>query len=560
MDAAQKESIGLLGDAENGVENFFAHQDNKQKFFTATKNFVTGPENAALVAVLNDSHATPAQKQAAYGALSGYISDELGITPAEALLAVVETYGDQATRGAYANGTLYINDSEHYRLEDAVNTVGHETQHHIDAQRGHQGDGETYEQNREQYAEVMGEATEDYLSFNYSNAGHGEFGGWNTQNGTQGSELISQNQSRFDHDRQSGQMDFRLPNEKEQHALNKLAGDDPAKQRELLSAACAMIKCSAEFAFGSDEYEYYRALEDEGANHQDAQAVLANYSDKVLTQGDTYPAVKWETYEDLYQYTEQDRISDAEQLVYNHQTFDRMAWLERQGLTPEQAGVILALGGVAAAVIDGKSGKIKQPKLPKHTSTSSSIQGQVDAGTRDEYAGPYNPNSTRADLEAMYGADNVTSTTNPKNPIQTVNSNLNRGIEVIRGTDGGKAVRVQYNDPVTGQLSVANIPYNGRDLPIFDDHAKYTTSIDHSVSYNTQMKRATENLRDAINSGRIDSSLFTDIQLQDIQNLERKVTGFTWHHNGDSGNMQLVPTKVHDAVKHIGQSALSKGR
>ncbi|WP_311567300.1 two-partner secretion domain-containing protein [Photobacterium arenosum] len=560
MDVAQKESIGLLGDAENGVENFFAHQDNKQKFFTATRDFVTGPENAALVAVLNDSHATPEQKQAAYGALSGYISDELGITPAEALLAVVETYGDQVTKGAYANGTLYINDSEHSRLEDAVNTVGHETQHHIDAQRGHQGDGETYEQNREQYAEVMGEATEDYLSFNYSNAGHGEFGGWNTQNGTQGSELIAQNQSRFDHDRQSGQMDFRLPNEKEQHALNKLAGDDPAKQRELLSAACAMIKCSAEFAYGSDEYEYYRALEDEGANHQDAQAVLANYSDKVLTQGETYPAVKWETYEDLYQYTEQDRISDAEQLVYNHQTFDRTAWLEGQGLTPEQAGVILALGGVAAAVIDGKSGKIKQPKLPKNTSTSSSIQGQVDAGTRDEYAGPYNPNSTRADLEAMYGADNVTSTTNPKNPIQTVNSNLNRGIEVIRGSDGGKAVRVQYNDPVTGQLSVANIPYNGRDLPIFDDHAKYTTSIDHSVSYNTQMKRATENLRDAINSGRIDSSLFTDIQLQDIQNLERKVTGFTWHHNGDSGNMQLVPTKVHDAVKHIGQSALSKGR
>ncbi|WP_225445202.1 hypothetical protein [Photobacterium arenosum] len=379
MDVAQKESIGLLGDAENGVENFFAHQDNKQKFFTATRDFVTGPENAALVAVLNDSHATPEQKQAAYGALSGYISDELGITPAEALLAVVETYGDQVTKGAYANGTLYINDSEHSRLEDAVNTVGHETQHHIDAQRGHQGDGETYEQNREQYAEVMGEATEDYLSFNYSNAGHGEFGGWNTQNGTQGSELIAQNQSRFDHDRQSGQMDFRLPNEKEQHALNKLAGDDPAKQRELLSAACAMIKCSAEFAYGSDERAYYQALEAEGAQNTYAQTVLKNYHESYVQQGNSYPVAETVVIKDQFGHGAADRISDAETLAMNNYI---ASIAENLNLSEAQAATLVASLGLVVGVSSGKInvGKLKWPGKPgTKPQTETHVQGSAGA-------------------------------------------------------------------------------------------------------------------------------------------------------------------------------------
>lgn len=74
------------------------------------------------------------------------------------------------------------------------------------------------------------------------------------------------------------------------------------------------------------------------------------------------------------------------------------------------------------------------------------------------------------------------------------------------------------------------------------------------------MKRATEDLRDAINDGRVDSVQFTPRQLQDIQNKEPKISGYTWHHNGDNGNMQLVPTILHDGVKHTGQNALSRGK
>ncbi|KDM90062.1 hemagglutinin repeat-containing protein [Photobacterium galatheae] len=385
VDTVQNESIGLLGDAAKGVENFFAHQDNKQKFFTATKNFVTEPKNEALVAVLNDSHATPEQKQAAYAALSGYVSAELGIPPAQALLAVVDTFDGDRGKGAYANGTFYIDDREHTRLEDVVNTVGHETQHHIDAQRGHQGEGETYDDNREQYAEVMGEATQDYLSFNYGNANKGEFGGWNTQTGTKGSALIEQNQSHFESDRQSGEMDFRLPNETEQSVLKKLAGDDPDKQHELLSAACAMTKCSRQFVYGTENYEYYKSLEKEGANYQDAQTVLANYSEKSLEQGRTYPAVQWVVTEGLFQDSKPYQLEDAEQLVLNYRDHDtRVRLMEITGLTYDQAGAyitgITAAGGALATVIEARSGKVKKPSSSqKHQQKLEFGQKPVDA-------------------------------------------------------------------------------------------------------------------------------------------------------------------------------------
>ncbi|MFC0971046.1 HNH endonuclease [Pasteurella multocida] len=36
----------------------------------------------------------------------------------------------------------------------------------------------------------------------------------------------------------------------------------------------------------------------------------------------------------------------------------------------------------------------------------------------------------------------------------------------------------------------------------------------------------------------------------------------TWHHNAQSApnNMQLIPTNVHEAVKHVGEGSLSEGR
>ncbi|EFJ2731733.1 hypothetical protein MK02_003087 [Escherichia coli] len=35
--------------------------------------------------------------------------------------------------------------------------------------------------------------------------------------------------------------------------------------------------------------------------------------------------------------------------------------------------------------------------------------------------------------------------------------------------------------------------------------------------------------------------------------------GYTWHHHQDSGYMQLVPSDIHDAVRHTGGIATGRG-
>jgi filamentous hemagglutinin len=36
--------------------------------------------------------------------------------------------------------------------------------------------------------------------------------------------------------------------------------------------------------------------------------------------------------------------------------------------------------------------------------------------------------------------------------------------------------------------------------------------------------------------------------------------GYTWHHNADTGSMQLVPEKIHTSVRHVGHQALEQGK
>jgi hypothetical protein len=42
-------------------------------------------------------------------------------------------------------------------------------------------------------------------------------------------------------------------------------------------------------------------------------------------------------------------------------------------------------------------------------------------------------------------------------------------------------------------------------------------------------------------------------------NLPETPDGYTWHHHQDGHTMQLVPTEVHDAVRHAGGVAIKKG-
>ena len=152
---------------------------------------------------------------------------------------------------------------------------------------------------------------------------------------------------------------------------------------------------------------------------------------------------------------------------------------------------------------------------------------------------PYNSRTIMAELEAKYGRGNVTSTTVPP----------------------ANAPNVRYagrKHPDSG------VVFDNKGFPIFDDIAKYDTRLDQKAFYETdrrgQMRMATRDLREQINSGEISRSQFSPEQLKAIQSGRSKIPELTWHHHQDRGRMQLVPEERHDAARHIGGDAMSKGK
>ncbi|MFK3559344.1 HNH endonuclease [Pasteurella multocida] len=99
----------------------------------------------------------------------------------------------------------------------------------------------------------------------------------------------------------------------------------------------------------------------------------------------------------------------------------------------------------------------------------------------------------------------------------------------------------------------------------------FTTKIEKPKNYQemnsesrriAEMKSATFALKQAIERGEVNKNQFTDQQLKEIYSGYSTITGFSWHHNGQSSphNMQLIPKSIHEAVQHIGEGALSEGR
>ncbi|WP_240033540.1 HNH endonuclease [Neisseria lactamica] len=220
---------------------------------------------------------------------------------------------------------------------------------------------------------------------------------------------------------------------------------------------------------------------------------------------------------------------------------------------------IIPLYGDAARKVHQAEKAYQAAKAAKNTEKMKAAIDQARSGVDL----PYDSRQIRAELEKRYGAENITSTTVPRKPQQSVNNqNKSDYTSTVTSNLSGKSVRVDYKDPVSGKSLVANIAYDSRSLPIFDNVAKFTTRLDTSLSTTRQMRAATRSLRDAIEKGVIPKSNFTSTQLEDIMAGKRTINGYIWHHNAQSApnNMQLVPLEIHDAVRHTGQNALKKGR
>ena len=71
----------------------------------------------------------------------------------------------------------------------------------------------------------------------------------------------------------------RLLHPEEQQAINQLANGDPVAAQNLQAAACALVNCAAQFAPGTQQYNFYTALDAQGSNLTTEQAELLNYDE-----------------------------------------------------------------------------------------------------------------------------------------------------------------------------------------------------------------------------------------------------------------------------------------
>ncbi|SUD90607.1 HNH endonuclease [Psychrobacter phenylpyruvicus] len=159
--------------------------------------------------------------------------------------------------------------------------------------------------------------------------------------------------------------------------------------------------------------------------------------------------------------------------------------------------------------------------------------------------GIYDSRGQRSDLEAVYGENNVTSTTVPKKPQQASTNRADVSVDM----NGNKAVELTLKDG-----TVKRIPYDSRGLAIFDDVVVFTTKIDTTKSYTGQMRQASLDMWKAIKDDPIAQSKFTSSQLDSLKRGKAKVEGYTWHHNAQSAP---EPPRLYRRVDCLSQAALS---
>ncbi|ELI5736524.1 hypothetical protein RRK58_000491 [Vibrio fluvialis] len=110
---------------------------------------------------------------------------------------------------------MYVNGRLHDTIQDEGNTVGHELQHYLDDKAGITASNDTAKQNLEYFADTMGNATEDFLGFNYGNLSDTNFGGdinhTASTNAPGSSVLLDTNTQQFNQANEHGELENRLP-------------------------------------------------------------------------------------------------------------------------------------------------------------------------------------------------------------------------------------------------------------------------------------------------------------------------------------------------------------
>ena len=75
----------------------------------------------------------------------------------------------------------------------------------------------------------------------------------------------------------------------------------------------------------------------------------------------------------------------------------------------------------------------------------------------------------------------------------------------------------------------------------------------------TLFKCCTQELQKALKQDPELASKFTPKQLEQIESGAPRISGWTWHHAEELGNMQLVQTKIHEVIRHTGGKSIWGG-
>lgn len=91
-------------------------------------------------------------------------------------------------------------------------------------------------------------------------------------------------------------------------------------------------------------------------------------------------------------------------------------------------------------------------------------------------------------------------------------------------------------------------------FPDFGDFRAFETALPEDLlqaTDNQQAKYCENELKKAYDTGDLDTSKFSEGQLEQIADGQ-KPKGYTWHHNEDVGRMELVDSKIHQQTAHTG--------
>jgi len=194
----------------------------------------------------------------------------------------------------------------------------------------------------------------------------------------------------------------------------------------------------------------------------------------------------------------------------------------------------------ATEVVSSKIGRINQATdafVTRHwtKATGRATTGKA-AGAAEGTAinqRPYHPRAMEAHLESQYPGEVKAHT--------------------LAGKSAPNAKLANTIHPETG------VPFDSRGFPIFDKHVVYETRISGNLAVEssaTHMRKATKQLKHALEQNPALKSQFNEQQLRDIFSAKPKIDGLTWHHHQERGRMQLIPFDIHKITKHPGGMSL----